>query len=103
MAAIHIRDVSDSTLAALRERAARHGHSMQHEIRRILDAAAREPVEGERPEPGRSEHARAQAALNDWPAAGTTLSTSGQFCGSVSRWRPARPRRTDSALDNRTR
>jgi predicted nucleic acid-binding protein len=28
---------------------------------------------------GRSEHARAMAALNDWPAAGTTLYTSGQI------------------------
>jgi plasmid stability protein len=43
MPAIHIRDVPESTLAALRERAERHGRSMQQELRAILEAAAQEP------------------------------------------------------------
>lgn len=47
MAAIHVSDVPESTVSALRERAERHGWSMQHEIRLILDAAAAEPVVGE--------------------------------------------------------
>lgn len=42
MPAIHIRDVPESTIVALRERAQRRGHSMQQEIREILRAAATE-------------------------------------------------------------
>jgi plasmid stability protein len=44
MAAIHIRDVPETVVAALRERADRHGRAMQHELRQILAAAAAEPV-----------------------------------------------------------
>lgn len=44
MSALHVRDVPDETIAALRERAAAHGRSMQQEIREILQAAADEPV-----------------------------------------------------------
>lgn len=51
MPAIHIRDVPESTLAALRERAERHGRSMQQELRTILEAAAQEPAPGETPAP----------------------------------------------------
>lgn len=40
MAAIHVRNVPEPVVAALRERAARHGQSMQQEIRQILEAAA---------------------------------------------------------------
>jgi plasmid stability protein len=40
MAAVHVRNVPEPVMAALRERAARHGHSMQQEIRQILQAAA---------------------------------------------------------------
>jgi plasmid stability protein len=40
MPALHIRDVPEPVLAALRERAERHGHSMQQELRDILRAAA---------------------------------------------------------------
>jgi plasmid stability protein len=43
MPAIHIRDVPDATVAALKERARRNGRSMQRELREILDAAAAEP------------------------------------------------------------
>jgi plasmid stability protein len=43
VAAIHVRNVPESVMAALRERAARHGRSMQQEIRQILEAAAADP------------------------------------------------------------
>lgn len=41
---LHIRDVPEPVVAALRERAVRHGHSMQRELRQILKAAATTPV-----------------------------------------------------------
>ena len=46
MAAIHVRNVPEPVMAALRERAARQGHSMQQEIRQILQAAADRQVPG---------------------------------------------------------
>ncbi|MHB2023146.1 MAG: FitA-like ribbon-helix-helix domain-containing protein [Mycobacteriales bacterium] len=53
MAAIHVRNVPEPVLTALRERARRHGHSMQQEIRQILAqaAAARPPREALEPIP----------------------------------------------------
>lgn len=42
--ALHIRDVSEETVAALKRRAALHGRSVQQELRDILDRAAAEPV-----------------------------------------------------------
>lgn len=53
MAAIHVRDVPETVVAALRERADRHGHSMQQELRDILTAAANEPPETEAVRPVR--------------------------------------------------
>ena len=47
MPAIHVRDVPESTIAALKERAARHGRSMQQEIRQLLDDAAAAPMAAE--------------------------------------------------------
>lgn len=47
MAALHIRDVPEAVVSALRERAERHGHSMQQELRRILAAAAAADPGGE--------------------------------------------------------
>jgi plasmid stability protein len=47
MAALHIRDVPEPVVASLRERANRHGHSMQQELRQILEAAASEPLPAE--------------------------------------------------------
>ena len=38
-------------MTALRERAKRHGRSMQQEILEILETAAKEPVTAEKPEP----------------------------------------------------
>lgn len=40
MAAIHVRNVPENVATALRERAARHGRSMQQELLLILEAAA---------------------------------------------------------------
>jgi len=47
MAAIHVRNVPDTVLAGLRERAGRHGRSMQQELLAVLAAAAteREPIQ----------------------------------------------------------
>ncbi|MGQ0632077.1 MAG: FitA-like ribbon-helix-helix domain-containing protein [Sporichthyaceae bacterium] len=45
MPALHVRDVPESVITALRERAQSHGRSMQEEIRRILARAAAEPAE----------------------------------------------------------
>lgn len=49
MTAIHIRDVSEETVAALKRRAAWHGHSVQQELRNVLDRAAAEPIMGASP------------------------------------------------------
>ncbi len=51
MPALHIRDVPEETVAALKRRAARHGHSVQQELREVLAKAAAEPVTGPRPRP----------------------------------------------------
>lgn len=53
MPALHVRDVPESVVAAIRERAARHGHSVQQEVRQILAKAAAEPVPRATPEPMR--------------------------------------------------
>lgn len=53
MTALHVRNVPESVVTALRERAARHGQSMQQEIRQILAAAATASPPGEAPEPDR--------------------------------------------------
>ncbi len=47
MAAISIRDLDDVVRDRLRVRAARHGRSMEAEIRAILKAAAEEPSPAE--------------------------------------------------------
>jgi len=39
MATLTIRNLSESTRRALKERAARHNHSMEAEVRAILDSA----------------------------------------------------------------
>lgn len=49
MPAVHIRDVPEETVAALKRRAARRGHSMQQELKEALDKLATEPVPGPRP------------------------------------------------------
>lgn len=51
MPALHIRDVPEETVAAIKRRAARHGRSVQQELREVLEEVAAEPVAGERPRP----------------------------------------------------
>ncbi len=51
MPALHIRDVPEETVTAIKRRAARHGHSVQQELREVLDRVALEPIEGARPRP----------------------------------------------------
>lgn len=53
MTALHVRDVPERVVTALRERATKHGHSMQQEIRQILEAAAKAPTPGESLDPVR--------------------------------------------------
>jgi plasmid stability protein len=45
MASLSVRNLSDATHRALRVRAARHGRSVEAEIRAILDAAVRPEAE----------------------------------------------------------
>jgi plasmid stability protein len=49
--AIHVRNVPESIIFALRERAQRRGRSMQQDILEILQAAASEPIASEPVEP----------------------------------------------------
>lgn len=49
MPALHIRDVPEETVAAIKRRAARHGRSVQQELRDVLDKVAAEPLTGARP------------------------------------------------------
>ncbi|MFS3128806.1 FitA-like ribbon-helix-helix domain-containing protein [Nocardioides sp. Bht2] len=49
MPALHVRDVPEDTVAALKRRAARHGHSVKQELREVLNSAAREPLSAELP------------------------------------------------------
>lgn len=51
MKSILVRNLPESVVIALRERAARHGWSMQQELRDILEAAAAERGPGARREP----------------------------------------------------
>lgn len=65
MTALHVRDVPEPVVTALRERAAKHGHSMQQEIRQILEAAATAPTSGESVEPIRLTTVRT-TGLSSW-------------------------------------
>lgn len=51
--ALHVRDVPESVVTALRERASRNGQSMQQELRQILEAAAQGAPPREPPQPVR--------------------------------------------------
>jgi plasmid stability protein len=46
MVAFNIRNVPEPVAAALRERASRHGRSLQQELLAILELAAAEPAAG---------------------------------------------------------
>lgn len=47
MPAVHVRDVPEEVLDALKRRAARHERSLQRELRHLLTAIAREEPTGE--------------------------------------------------------
>jgi plasmid stability protein len=51
MPAILVRDLPADTVAALKRRAARNGHSMQREVHELLTAATAEHTSGARPRP----------------------------------------------------
>jgi plasmid stability protein len=51
MPALHIRNVPEAIMAALRERAAAHDRSMQQELLAILEDATAEPLLGRAPPP----------------------------------------------------
>ena len=51
MPALHIRDVPEETVAAIKRRAARRGHSVQQELREVLNKSAGKPIVGVRPRP----------------------------------------------------
>ncbi len=51
VADLHVRDVPQPVVIALRERAARNGRSMQQELRQVLEAAATGAPPGGSPEP----------------------------------------------------
>ncbi len=65
MTALHVRNVPESVVTALREWAARHGQSMQQEIRQILEAAAQASPPREPPEPVRLTTVRT-AVISTW-------------------------------------
>jgi plasmid stability protein len=46
MVAFNVRNVPERVAAALRERARRHGRSLQQELLMILESAAAEPTSG---------------------------------------------------------
>lgn len=48
MTELHIRDVPDETIAAIKRRAARRGVSVQQELREALERLADEPSVGSR-------------------------------------------------------
>lgn len=61
MSAIHVRNVPEPVVAALRERAARHGRSMQQELLQILQEAASSQPPHEAVEPIRLTTVRTSA------------------------------------------
>lgn len=65
MTALHVRNLPESVVTALRERAARNGQSMQQEIRQILEAAAQASPPREPPVPVRLTTVRT-AVTSSW-------------------------------------
>jgi plasmid stability protein len=60
MAAIHVRDLPDEVVEALKQRAARHHRSLQKELRHILESIAREEPDLETLPPIRLKLSRAK-------------------------------------------
>ena len=65
MAAIHIRDVPEETLSALKRRAARNERSLQRELRHILSALAEQEPPPE-PHPPLRLHLSEAGVQSDW-------------------------------------
>jgi antitoxin FitA len=65
MATIHVRDVSESTLATLKVRAARAGQSLQAYVRQLLDSEAEALTPEEAAEQARSIAARSGVTADD--------------------------------------
>jgi plasmid stability protein len=65
MATIHVREVSESTLAVLKVRAARAGQSLQGYVRRLLDNEADMLTVEEAVEQARSIAARGTVTADD--------------------------------------
>lgn len=59
---LHIRNVPEPVVIALRERAAAHGQSMQQELQQILKAATTTSLPAEAPEPVRLTTVRTSGA-----------------------------------------
>jgi plasmid stability protein len=51
MKSLHIREISDATLSALKRRAARHRRSLQKEVQVLLEEAARMQADGQHDQP----------------------------------------------------
>jgi plasmid stability protein len=66
MVAFNVRNVPGSVASALRERASRHGHSLQQELLLILEAAAAEPVTDLPPPPPISLHTVRSGTTSTW-------------------------------------
>jgi hypothetical protein len=66
MVAFNVRNVPGSVASALRERARRHGHSLQQELLLILEAAAAEPVTDLPPPPPISLHTVHSGTTSTW-------------------------------------
>jgi len=67
MVAFNVRNVPGPVAAALRERATRHGHSLQQELLLILEAAAAEPTADLVPPPPIRLHTVRSQATATWP------------------------------------
>ncbi len=66
MVAFNVRNVPGPVASALRERAIRPGHSPQHELLLILEAAAAEPVTDPAPPPPIRLHTVRSGTASTW-------------------------------------
>jgi hypothetical protein len=67
MVAFNVRNVPGPVASALRERASRHGHSLQQELLLILETAAAEPVTDPAPPPPIRLHTVRAGGTSTWP------------------------------------
>lgn len=66
MVAFNVRNVPGPVASALRERASRHGRSLQQELLQILEKAAAEPVTDLAPPPPISLHTVRSGTTSTW-------------------------------------